>query len=406
MRTEGLANSILGHAGAGLFSSDVREHADALSAAIEGRRVLVVGGAGSIGAATVKELLDRAPACVHVVDPDENGLVELVRDLRSRREGLGATELRTLPLDVGSGAMRRFLADGERYDHVLNFAALKHVRSEKDPYSLMALLGTNVLKTARLLRWLDGGSPYRFFAVSTDKAASPAGLMGASKRIMEHAIFSGDVVPRNATTITSARFANVAFSNGSLLAGFLHRMEKGQPLAAPRDTRRFFVTIAQSGWICLLAAVLAPGDHSVIPRPGVGVAELELADVAARVLEHHGFQPSLYDDEEEARSNLAADRARGRYPLLLTPRDTSGEKPFEIFVGEGEETVEIGYRELVGVPYRGAPAGALTHFIAEMEELNADPLRPTDKQELVRLVEAVVPELRHVETGKTLDDRM
>ena len=386
MNPEELATGILGHASASLFSDDVREHAHALREAIEGSRVLVIGGAGSVGSATVKELLQRAPACVHVVDPDENGLVELIRDLRSRREGLGATELRTLPLDVGSSTMRRFLVDGERYDHVLDFAALKHVRSEKDPHSLIALLGTNVVKTARLLHWLDDGSPYRFFAVSTDKAASPAGLMGASKRIMEHAIFSGEVVPRNAITATSARFANVAFSNGSLL--------------------RFFVTIAQSGWICLLGAALTPAGHLVVPRPGVGVVELELADVAARVLEHHGFQPSPYDDEKEARASMAADRARGRYPLLLTPRDTSGEKPSEIFVGEGEETVEIGYRDLMGVPYRGAEAGALTHFISEMEALIADPLRPVDKEALVALIETVVPELRHVETGKTLDDRM
>ena len=406
MRTDPAATRrILGRPEKDYFLTDLRARADALSSALLGRRVLVVGGAGSIGSATVRQLAGFSPAALHVVDVDENGLAELVRDLRSQPAGLGVGDFRTLPVDFGSPVLRRFLDEGDGYDFVLNFAALKHVRSEKDVCSLLQLLETNVLKVARLLGWLRaGGSRARFFTVSTDKAANPVSLMGASKRIMEDVAFGAGT---DGFAVSSARFANVAFSSGSLLDAFVHRLEKGQPLAVPAGTRRFFVTLEEAGRLCLLAATVAPPGHLVVPGAEFRAVDHRLEDVAVAFVRAHGLEPRWHDDEASARARVAEERAAGRYPVLRTRRDTSGEKPYEEFVGDGEQVVALGFRELEAVRHRPvASAECRQAFLTDLQRWIDDPSLPVGKAELVRRVEAVVPRLQHAETGRTLDDRM
>lgn len=386
------------------FATDFARARPQLDQALRGRRLLVVGGAGSIGSATVALLADFAPACLHVADLSENYLAELVRDLRGREQGLLVDDFRALPLDYGSPIMRRFLAEAAPYDAVLNFAALKHVRSEKDAFSLLQMLDTNVVRHVRFKRWLEEyGHGARYFAVSTDKAANPTSLMGASKRLMEDVVF--DVaVPANGAA-TSARFANVAFSNGSLLQGFLVRLAKGQPLAAPKDTRRYFVSQRESGEICTLAALAAPAGHVVYPKLDPEKQLVLLEHVAIAVLEWAGFEPEYHDDEQRARAAVNEARARGRWPLLLTPLDTSGEKPYEEFLAEGETNVEIGFDSLAALRHvlgRGAELGTFDRLAALIEE----PGRTVAKAEIVELLAAAIPGLSHRETGRSLDQRL
>jgi FlaA1/EpsC-like NDP-sugar epimerase len=386
------------------FSSDLQRFETELSAAVEARRVLVVGGAGSIGSSTVALLADLAPACLHVVDTSENYLAELVRDLRGRPHGLALDDFRTLPLDYGSLIMRRFLAEAAPYELVLNFAALKHVRSEKDVFSLLQMLDTNVVRHVRFKQWLaEFGHAQRYFAVSTDKAANPTSLMGASKRLMEDVVF--DVAVRPGAVATSARFANVAFSNGSLLQGFLVRLAKQQPLAVPRDTRRYFVSQRESGEICLLAALIAEGEHVVYPKLNPEAELIPLEQVAVAVLDWAGFTPEFFEDEPSAR--LAAQHALSskRWPLLRTPLDTSGEKPYEEFVAEGEVSVEIGFDTLAAVrhaPGRAVELGLYDRLASYLDQAE----RTVTKAEIVELIAAAVPGFQHRETGRNLDQRL
>ena len=295
------------------FAADVVERAPDLRAAVSGKRVLVVGGAGTIGSATTALLADLQPNSLHVVDQSENYLAELVRELRGRQYGLQIGDFRTLPIDYGSAVMGRFLADAAPYDLVLNFAALKHVRSEKDVYSLLQMLDTNIVKHVRFKRWLhEFGHARRYFAVSTDKAANPTSLMGASKRLMEDVAFD---VASIGSSVTSARFANVAFSNGSLLQGFLARLEKLQPLAVPRDTRRYFVSQRESGEICLIAALLGEAGRVFFPLLDSRTELQTLQDVAERVLSLAGYRAEIFTDEAQARDAVSGWRmARHRQP--------------------------------------------------------------------------------------------
>ena len=391
---------------ASLFAGDVLAHHAEITRGVAGKRVLMIGGAGSIGAATVRALLPFGPAALHVVDQNENGLAELARDLRSTTDAIAIPGFRALPLDFGSPAMQRFLREQAAYDLVLNFAALKHVRSERDTYSLLQMFDTNVLKCARLLRWLsEYREPFRYFCVSTDKAANPVNVMGASKRLMEHLVFSGGVVELPHAHLTSARFANVAFSDGSLLHGFLLRLQKRQPLAAPRSTRRYFISLQEAGEICLLAAVCAPDRHVLVPRLNPGLDLVLLEDVAEIVLRYHGFEPRRYDDGAAAKVRFASDVQAGSYPLVLTNLDTSGEKAYEEFVGAGEEIAEVGMEQLLAVRYQPAAPGATAALVARLEASLMNVAVPIDKAQLVQWIADVIPQFRHLETGQTLDDR-
>jgi FlaA1/EpsC-like NDP-sugar epimerase len=390
-----------------LFSTDIARFRARLSERIAGFRVLVIGGAGSIGSATVKALIPFQPRCLHIVDQNENGLAELVRDLRSRFAAGQLPDLRTLPLNFGSPIMERFLAAEPPYDYILNFAALKHVRSEKDSYSILQMLDTNVLKPLHLLRWaMARGGLRGYFSVSTDKAANPVNVMGASKRLMEHAIFSFAPAGGGKLNVASARFANVAFSDGSLLQGWLMRLAKGQPMAVPRDTRRYFVSLEEAGQICLLAAFLAPDRHILVPRLDAEKDMLLLSDLAVKVLGHYGCKPEFFEDEGRARQAAAAKTDKEHYPLLLTPLNTTGEKPYEEFAGAGEREVDVGLDHLAGVPYLAAPKEKLSVLLESLESWINLPQKPVESRKLVEAIQSVLPEFHHRDSVEGLDQRL
>jgi len=386
-----------------LFAADVAARRAEIASAVEGKRFLVVGGAGSIGSSVTKLLVGYRPAALHVVDHSENYLAELVRHLRSSTNVPASLDLRMLPIDFGGAVCRRLLRDEAPYEVVLNFAALKHVRSEKDVYSLLQMLDTNVVRQARFKEWIaERGGTQRYFAVSTDKAANPTSLMGATKRLMEDVLFTVGATP--AMTATSARFANVAFSNGSLPQAWLRRIELDEPLAVPRDTRRYFVTQQEAGEICLLGALVASNREIVIPRLDPK-SELRLLEtLAVKVLALHGFEAVQFTDESEARRALPELKARKRWPLILTPLDTSGEKPYEEFVGDGEKAHEIGLAQLRAV--RHATEAVRGELIDHLERLINDAARDATKGDLAAAIAAAIPNFRHVETHKSLDARM
>lgn len=388
-----------------LFHPDIVAQAANIAGLVRGRRVLVIGGGGSIGSATTQLLLDYAPRSVHVIDHSENYLAELVRDLRARPEGLPDTvDFRALPIDYGGPVMERLLAESEPYEIVLNFAALKHVRSEKDIYSVLQMLDTNVVKHIRFKQWLARGRHgERYFAVSTDKAANPTSLMGASKRLMEDLVF--EVAADAAVATTSARFANVAFSNGSLLQGFRYRLERFQPLAAPRDTKRYFVSHREAGELCMLAAFCAPNDHIIFPRMDP-VTELQsLQDIAVRVLQAHSYQPEFFHREDDARRSVRDLAGTGRWPVLLSPLDTSGEKPYEEFVGEGETRVDIDLETVAAVRHVVSRAATDGLFEKIATAVN-DPSSAIGKANIVSMINNRLANFRHVESEKNLDQRL
>jgi len=388
-----------------LFQKDLLEHFDDISTRLRGRRVLVVGGGGSIGSATTCLLVDYAPSAVHVIDQNENYLVELVRYLRGRPIGLTNIDFRTLPIDYGSPIMERFLREATPpYDIVLNFAALKHVRSEKDIYSILQMLDTNLVRQARFKHWLSrNGHGRLYFAVSTDKAANPTSLMGASKRLMEDLTFG--LYTGEARSTTSARFANVAFSNGSLLDGFLRRLAARQPVAAPRDTRRYFLSQIESGELCLAAALLTPDKHVAFPNLNPSEELQSLESVAVRVLGHFGLVPQFYEDEEAARRELERVARAGRWPLLLTPLDTSGEKSYEEFVGDGETAEDIGMKAIRA--FRHVPSRAIDNELFErFAVLIEDPDRPANIDRIIREISQVLPSFCHNNAGNNLDQRL
>jgi FlaA1/EpsC-like NDP-sugar epimerase len=389
------------------FAADIAARNEEIHEAFSGRRVLVIGGAGSIGSATSRALLPHGPAAVHVVDQNENGLAELARDIRSDALAGPSLDLQLMPLDYGAHVTQRFLARGGPYDIVLHFAALKHVRSEKDVASILQMLDTNVLKQARLMEWLAAEAPpLRYFAVSTDKAANPANFMGASKRLMEQLLFTTSIVPMGSSTRTSARFANVAFSAGSLLESWSDRLRKRQPLAVPRDTRRYFVSVAESAEICLLAAAATPDRHLAIPDFNPAVDLHELAPIAEAFVRDAGFAPAWFDTEAEARQGMQREPQRGAWPILLTARDTDGEKPEEVFAAVGEEVVDIGLRALRGIPQRGCDHATLREVLDALMLWVTDPRLKVTKHALAECMVRAVPEFAPATAGKTLDARM
>lgn len=392
-----------------LFQTDIDQSEEALHEAISGKRVLAIGGAGSIGSSTVLQIAMRGPDTLHVVDQNENSLAELVRQLRSQPDLWSARDFQTLPLDFGSASMRHFLGSQEPYDLVLNFAALKHVRSEKDPFSTLQMFETNLLKQERFMRWLsETGFEGRLFTVSTDKAANPSSMMGASKRAMEHVLFNSRAAAALPGIKTSARFANVAFSNGSLLQGFQNRLSRFEPLAVPRDTRRYFVSLRESGELCVIAAVLAPDRTIVIPRLDPEKHLVLLQTIAERFLSRHGYEAVYNEDELEACRSAKREAKEGRWPLLLTTLDTSGEKPYEEFMTEREQTREIGLPNLHVVDYLAADQLAIEAMLRKTEALMDNYSVQRLKERLKAVIALVEPGFlsTHKDASANLDQRL
>lgn len=394
------------------FAADLAEQAKTLRAEIKGKRLLVLGGAGSIGSNTIKALQTFAPKSLVVLDQNENALAELVRQMRSGSIPLTIDDFRTLPLDYGAPATRLLLESEKPFDLVLNFAAIKHVRSEKDVFSILQMFDTNIVKQARFMRWLGQYNPDAdYFSVSTDKAANPVSFMGASKRMMEHVMFNETLGANIKGRITSARFANVAFSNGSLLQSFENRLARGEPLACPKDIKRYFVSLEESGQICALAALLGPKDTIMIPDLSPEEHLVPLKNIADNFLRHHGHEPNYYDGDDDAKAGLEADRASGKYPLILTPADTAGEKPYEEFVGTNESVADIGLKAMKGVPYLRNVEDRLFNSVLERIEnhvLMAKASLGQDKDSLKALIGEVEPAFlkAHIDSKLNLDQRV
>jgi nucleoside-diphosphate-sugar epimerase len=387
-----------------LFASDLETSSDRVLAKVRDRRILVIGGGGSIGAATVRIILEYRPSALHIVDHNENYLAELVRELRGRSAGIPDIDFRALPLDYGGPVMERFLADSPPYDVVLNFAALKHVRSEKDIYSVLQMFDTNVVRHIRFKRWLaEHRHGATYFAVSTDKAANPVSLMGASKRLMEDLIF--DIAAASCQSTTSARFANVAFSNGSLLQGFGYRLAKRQPLAVPRDTRRYFISHQEAGELCLLATCRIPDGHIAVPRVDATLQLQLLEDIACACLDYWGLSAERYDDEAQARNDVERLAREGRWPLLLTPLDTGGEKSFEEFVGAGESAIDCGLLSVLALRHIPGVAAAQELF-EQIARWVDEPDFAVAKAKFVSVISAALPNFRHSQSEQNLDQRL
>jgi FlaA1/EpsC-like NDP-sugar epimerase len=382
-----------------LFKQDLEANHGRLQNAIEGKSVLVIGGAGTIGASYIRALLRYKPGKLVVCDINENGLTELVRECRSSTEITLPTNFKSYPVNFGDPVFYKIFEQEKPFDIVANFAAHKHVRSEKDVFSVEAMIENNVIRAKKLLDVLVQHPPKHFFCVSTDKAANPVNIMGASKKLMEEVIlaYSGTI------PITTARFANVAFSNGSLPAGFIERMMKQQPLSSPSDVKRFFVSPDESGEICLMACVLGTSGDIFFPK----LEEKDMqnfADVAQRFLEYSGYEPMICSSEQEAREKVAEAIAAGKYPLYLFSSETSGEKLYEEFYTDHEE-LDMNSFDALGI-VKNAPRRSMTELdeiIARLENLFAS---DAGKQDVVQLLKQMLPGFQHIETGMNLDQKM
>lgn len=383
-----------------LFGSDISELDDKLSNIIERSKFLVIGGAGTIGQATTKEIFKRNPKVLHVVDISENNMVELVRDIRSTA-GYGRGDFKTFALDCGSIEFEALMASKGPYDYVFNLSALKHVRSEKDPYTLMRMIMVNVFNIVKTLRLTKKMGAKKYFCVSTDKAANPVNMMGASKRIMEMFLMRESLTQH----ISMARFANVAFSDGSLLHGFNQRFAKRQPFSAPNDVRRYFVSPKESGELCLLSGLLGENRDIFFPKLSEKLHLITFSEIAVRFLREHGYEPYECESEDEARDRAEELIAKKQWPCYFFKSDTTGEKDFEEFFTQNED-LNLDRFDTVGV-IRNQPEFDETKLDDFMDGIDALRAKATwTKDDIVKLYFGLLPEFAHKETGKYLDQRM
>lgn len=384
-----------------MFLKDISDHKEQLSEKIAGKKVLVIGGAGSIGSSFIKAMLPFKPEALVVVDTNENALAELTRDLRSTKGMYVPEDYIPYPMDFASPVFEKMFRSRGGFDIVGNFSAHKHVRSEKDIYSVEALLQNNVLHAKKLLDLLAEYPPEEYFCVSTDKAANPVNIMGASKRIMEDVIFSySDKFP-----VKTARFANVAFSNGSLPAGFLSRIQKLQPLSAPSDVKRYFVSPEESGQICMLSCMIGANREIFFPR--LEEEQMMTFDkIATALLEEYGYEVLQCESDEEAIEKAEALKAGSmRYPVHYSESDTSGEKAYEEFYVESEK-VDLARLKALGVitdkkiPDKNKIQKLFEQLTAAFERVE------TTKEDIVKIMHEYLPEFQHMEAGKSLDSKM
>ena len=384
-----------------MFSPDIETNHQKLISEIRGKSVLVIGGAGTIGSSYIRAILKFNPSKLYVVDINENGLTELTRDLRSTAGGYIPDEYITYPINFADPVFEKMFRNQKGFDIVANFSAHKHVRSEKDRYSVEALLENNVIRARKLLELLIEYPPKHFFCVSTDKAANPVNIMGGSKKIMEDMIMAYS----SKYPITTARFANVAFSNGSLLAGFIERLMKRQPLSAPNDVRRYFVSPDESGEICMLACMLGKSGEIYFPKLQPEQM-LTFAEIGTKFLAEFGFKAIEYGTEEEARQ-VSASRAEvdTTYPVYYFTSDTTGEKAYEEFF---TDTEEVAFDEFVSLGVvKNAPKRPIAEINLLFEKLTSlFQHSNTTKADILAIMKEFLINFDHVEKGKNLDSKM
>jgi UDP-N-acetylglucosamine 4,6-dehydratase len=390
-----------------LFEDDIAAHEIELKYIVRDSRFLVIGAAGSIGQAVTKEIFKRNPKKLHVVDISENNMVELVRDIRSSI-GYIDGDFQTFALDIGSLEYDAFIeADGE-YDYVLNLSALKHVRSEKDPFTLMRMINVNIFNTDKTIQQSIKKGVKKYFCVSTDKAANPVNMMGASKRIMEMYLMKWS----KQINISTARFANVAFSDGSLLHGFNQRIQKKQPIVAPNDIKRYFVIPKESGELCLMSCIFGENMDIFFPKLSENLHLITFSDIAKRYLKEKGLKPYICQTEEEARNffqkstnHQSPITNHQKWPCLFTKSDTSGEKDFEEFFTENE-LLDMNRFQNLGIIKNDTNSDKdKTEFFTEkIYELKNK--GQWNKKDLILLFNEMIPNFGHLETGKYLDSKM
>ena len=383
-----------------LFTSDIQQLKVTLESLVMGGRFLIIGGSGSIGQAVTKEVFKRNPLKLHVVDISENNMVELVRNIRSTI-GYGTGDFRTFAIDCGSSEYDAFFRNEGPYDYVLNLSALKHVRSEKDPYTLMRMIKVNIFNTIKTLNLAREAGAQKYFCVSTDKAANPVNMMGGSKRIMEMFLMRESL----SQNISMSRFANVAFSDGSLLHGFNQRFAKQQPITAPNDVKRYFVTPQESGELCLLSALLGGNCDIFFPKLSENLHLTTFAEIAVKYLSQLGYEPYECESEDEARDRSSELIKQKKWPCYFFKSDTTGEKDFEEFYTENE-TLDMNRFSSIGV-IRNEPVfeeEKLLYFEKRIKEIKNS--NTWNRQEIVELFREMIPNFGHKETGKFLDQRM
>ena len=383
-----------------LFDSDIQLYEKELSEIIASSSFLVLGAAGSIGQAVVKEVFKRKPLKLHIVDISENNLVELVRDIRSSF-GYIKGDFKTFALDIGSVEYDAFIKADGNYDYVLNLSALKHVRSEKDPFTLMRMIDVNIFNTDKTIEQSINNGTKKYFCVSTDKAANPVNMMGASKRIMEMFLmkYSQDF------TISTARFANVAFSDGSLLYGFNQRIQKKQPIVAPMDVRRYFVIPQEAGELCLMSCVFGENRDIFFPKLSQNLHLITFSSIAEKYLNNLGYEVYLCENEEEARRKVTNLAENKKWPCLFVNSDTTGEKDFEEFFTENE-LLDMERFDNIGIVKNDLDfdINKLIQFEEEIKKMRTG--LNWDKATIVDLFTKLIPDFHHQEKGKYLDSKM
>ena len=384
-----------------LFLEDIHNNQSELARIVENSSFLVIGGAGSIGQAVTKEIFKRNPKKLHVVDISENNLVELVRDIRSSF-GYIDGDFQTFALDIGSWEYDAFIKKDGKFDYVLNLSALKHVRSEKDPFTLMRMIEVNILNTIKTIDQSIEKGAKKYFCVSTDKAANPVNMMGASKRIMELFLMKKS----QQITISTARFANVAFSDGSLLHGFNQRIQKRQPIVAPNDIKRYFVTPQESGELCLMSCIFGENGDIFFPKLSEHLHLITFAEIAEKYLKALNITPKICQNEDEARKIAKKMTTTNEWPCLFVASDTTGEKDFEEFFTKNETLDLIKFNNLgiIKNHNRDVNNELLNHFLSSINEYKTN--LSWSKEEIVSLFHAMIPDFGHKETGKYLDSKM
>jgi len=383
-----------------LFSWDLNAYEVRLRQIISSSTFLVIGGAGSIGQSVTKEIFKRNPKKIHVVDISENNLVELVRDIRSSY-GYIDGDFQTFSLDIGSLEYDAFIQADGQYDYVFNLSALKHVRSEKDPYTLMRMIDVNILNTEKTLIQSIAKKTKKYFCVSTDKAANPVNMMGASKRIMEKFLMRRSLEIK----ISTARFANVAFSDGSLLYSFNQRLHKKQPIVAPEDIRRYFLTPKESGELCLMSGIFGENRDIFFPKLNEAVHLISFSEIAIKYLNQVGYEPYLCSSEEEARRLVETLPKEGKWPCFFTNSDTTGEKDIEEFFMENEMLDMVRFNDLGIIKNElNFDNQSLDEFIQFIEKCKFE--KHWTKNQIIAAFHKIISDFDHKETGKYLDGKM